>query len=163
MKKKENFIVRINKLNIYKLSALLSILAILLSQFPPIYSFFQKPKIEIRSDLNQIAIFHNFGKLRMQNWIQLKNDGWASESITDIYLYLEKKDSSMIYKILRAENEIDLEATENLTKYIPVFDIYLLPGTYLFTQIGFSELINSISKNCAKPLDHFVIHCKIVT
>jgi len=141
-KKKISYIKKIEKINIYKLGTVLSIIAIILSQFRPLYSYFEKPNTQIRSDIGRFFVFHDFGTLKFQNWIQVKNDAYStSETIKDIYLFLEKKDTSNFKTILKAQHELDyFQIVDNRPRFIPVFDIYLLPGQGLFGEFIFSEI-----------------------
>lgn len=143
MKIKISDIKKIGKINIYKLGTVLSIIAIILSQFRPLYSYLEKPNIQIRSDVGGFFVYHDLGTLKIQNWIQVKNEAYStSETIKDIFLFLEKKDSSNFRTILKAQHQLDyFQVIENRPRFIPVFDIYILPGQGLFGEFIFSEII----------------------
>lgn len=111
----------------------LSLVAIILTQtqFRPIYTLFDKPKIEIIVDVNHLWISHAFGRLIMEQYIKIKNVGKADETVKRITYYIKKSNSKSnsefegLYHVQSAFNFN--EPNQNGIGYIqyPLFEIFM--------------------------------------
>src|SRR5258708_5894795 len=106
----------------------LSLVAIVLTQtqFRPIYTLFDKPKIETSIDIHQLMIYHNYGRLTLQQYIQVKNLGKAAGTVSKIYYYIQKVDnkfSNHFNKVFAVQAYIDFNGSDEATIY-PFFDTY---------------------------------------
>jgi len=72
------------------LSALgVSLTALILSQFHPLYTYLDKPKMSASIASNAI-IYHGFGNLGMNLFVQIRNQGKAAGTVTRVELFLER-------------------------------------------------------------------------
>lgn len=122
-----------------------SFLGILLSQLPPLPTYFMKPNMELSIDMNNLSCLHDLGSLIFNDWIQIKNTGKSSGIITCIDLYLEKVDNPNYRKLLRAssiqkEYRVDIYNREIVE---PVFDIYIKEGSTYYGRINFTEIVDT--------------------
>lgn len=83
--------MKLNDHTLSLMSIVIAGLAVALSQFPPIYTFFQKEVIEIGNN-PEIYITHSFGNIGITKRTTIKNVGSASGEINKLGLYIAKKD-----------------------------------------------------------------------
>lgn len=108
---------------------ILSVVAIILTQtqLRPFYTYFDKAKLTTSVDQN-LYIYHNFGNIVFQHYIQIKNVGKAPTTTSRMYYYLKKLSDNTCTKLLTAN--ISLSWTGDKTNpsiQYPILETYLLP------------------------------------
>ncbi|MBN8707224.1 MAG: hypothetical protein J0L62_15235 [Bacteroidetes bacterium] len=127
------------------LAIILSILAIIFtqSQFRPLYSYLDKPKIEVSVDVNRMQLFHNYGHICLNQCVQVRNTGNASETVSIIYYYLEKLNEKSFQKLLTIQTTINFDHNiNNQPIQYPVFDLYLIPTDFFNNNVMVYESLS---------------------
>jgi hypothetical protein len=75
------------------ISLIVSLLAVVLSQFHPLYTFLDKPKLggSVNPDF---SITHQYGSLSLTLYLHLTNNGRATGTVTRVETLIEKADDS---------------------------------------------------------------------
>lgn len=119
---------------------LISALAVILSQFPPVYTWFERPEIK-SSDIERINILDNFGKATLEVPITLVNKGQKNGSISKITLTIFSETREVI-GVFECQS-----TTEN--KDVPFYDFTNQP-------VNFQQIIVTTqspwSRKCYFPL-----------
>ncbi|AJR08640.1 hypothetical protein C9J03_22245 [Photobacterium gaetbulicola] len=97
-------------------SMIIAFLALILSQFKPIYQYFESAEIELKL-ASHIQIGQSLGNLILMPFFQIKNSGSSHGYVRDIGFYIENTD------------------LPNIQKKIPVQQYYLKPTTISAGQI----------------------------
>jgi hypothetical protein len=71
---------------------IVAIVSMLLSQFPPLHTYLQEPKIEI-IPAKEISITHQWGHLQLVHYIQARNVGDRTGEIYKIGYFMKSEDS----------------------------------------------------------------------
>ena len=80
------------------LALAVSAIALVFSQFRPLYTYFAHPKISVVLS-NTIGIQQNWGYLSLSQYMQIKNSGTAEGEVTHIEYFIAGKDNAN-YKII---------------------------------------------------------------
>ena len=159
------------------LTLIISTIAIILSQFHPLYTYLDKPKIEMHV-AKRTSFYDGWGNLGTNIFIQLTNSGNVSGIVKKIDIYLERQ-GSIYKKILVAQSYYLKPSTvgkDATVSQIPFSNIAIKPneiwGTFVnayaeFTKsqqktisdltLGVEENINSKLSDAA-PSDEVVIN-----
>jgi hypothetical protein len=127
---------------IYTIIALIiSFLAIVLSQFRPIYNIFDKPVIKTKYASN-IKINHYYGFLNISEYVNFQNTGKTSGNIEKMYLFMRKKDDPSFSQILEGKYFIFAALNPFSKDYLyPLIDINIRDNEILDYNIQFSGTI----------------------
>lgn len=85
-----------------ELALVVSIVAVLLSQFKPLYTYLEKPEIDAFIGRNA-AIYENWGHVQANFYIQLVNKGNAAGIVRKVEFFLNHK-SSGLQKLLKGQS-----------------------------------------------------------
>ena len=77
-------------------------LAVVLSQFPPLMTYYASPEFELVAD-SPINVSHNLGEIVLSPYLQIKNSGDAEGTVSKIELIVSKKGDSSFKKGMRAQ------------------------------------------------------------
>ena len=136
-------------MDIKSLTAWLSLgvatIALILSQLPPIPSYFSLPKLNLTAH-SSLQIRHNFGDLVLVPFLQISNSGNAQGMVSKIELILTRKDKPSYRKHLLAQTYSPKPGT--IAPYqapvvIPFGHISVLPKETWATYISFYETPNT--------------------
>jgi hypothetical protein len=92
------------------LSLVISLLAVVLSQFHPLYMFLDKPKLSgtVNPD---IVVSHSWGSINLNLYLRMANTGRATGTITRVETLLEKADNTSYRKRMPVEVYVSTPAT----------------------------------------------------
>lgn len=108
------------------ISIVLSIAAVIISSIQPISTLFHTARIEIEIE-NELFVSHYFGNLTFGHFLHIKNSGKASQAISSVHYYIEKKDEKFRkYLTVQCTNEWEFSDNHHPKQY-PFFDMYLTP------------------------------------
>lgn len=109
------------------LSLTVAMAAVVLSQLPPIRSYFDSPRIQISAG-NQIYVEHMLGHIVLQPFIQITNEGDASGKVSSLQAILTANDTNY---------EVDLSAQQYLEPPNAVgFGQTVVPRQFLDVVVG---------------------------
>ena len=120
-------------------------IAIILSQLPPIPSYFSLPELNLTAH-RSLQVRHNFGDLVLVSFLQISNSGNAHGTVSKIKLILTKPDDTSYRKNLLAQAYNP--KPETIAPYqgpavIPFGHISISPGETWETYIYFYETPNT--------------------
>ena len=119
-----------NEKKISAISLIAAVVAVVLSQFRPLYTYLDKPKLT-STVAPMLQIYHQWGFISVTPFLQFKNSGNASGTISRIELLLEKKDDPRFHLRLQALSYFlkpSTVSTGQIVTSVPFADIQLGPG-----------------------------------
>ena len=136
------------------LSLGLAMIAVVLSQFPPIPSYFALPKLNLTAHRN-LQVRHYLGDLVLTPFLQISNSGNAQGTFAKIELVLTKQDSPSFRKKLLAQFHYLMPTTVAINQTptrIPFGQVSVSPGETWQTYIDFFEPPNTAWQLRAKNI-----------
>ena len=127
------------------LSLGIAVTALVLSQFPPVPSYFALPELAITAHRN-LQVKHHLGDLLLVPFLQINNSGKVRGTVTKIELVLTKQDNSSFRKSMLAQAyylKPDTIALNQAPTAIPFGHISVSPGETWETYIDFYEPTNA--------------------
>lgn len=128
--------------NFFSIAALsVSVLAVILSQFRPLYEYFDKAELEVIIE-TPLHISHDWGNLFLTQFIQIENSGKASGSIKKSVIYLEKNGSKEFKKVIPGQYYISETLTASsyqMPNKKPFRNISIRPGGIWESRVAFYQ------------------------
>lgn len=125
-------------------AVVVSVLALVLSQLPPLHTYFSKPGIAI-SLPSRPVISHRFGHLYAYCFVQAFNQGNAAGRIQNMRLYITKKDSGGTKQVLTATSIRDYSnARERIRPLdLPLGEVTVQPGQNWQAEVIFTPAMST--------------------
>ncbi|MCL5266865.1 MAG: hypothetical protein M1469_02030 [Bacteroidetes bacterium] len=125
-------------------AVVVSVLALVLSQFPPLHTYFSKPGIVITLPSRPV-ISHRFGYLFAYCFVQAFNQGDAPGRIEKIRLYIAKKDSTGPKQVLTATSIRDYSNAREGGRPLdlPLGEVTIQPGENWQAQLVFTPTMST--------------------
>ena len=142
-------------------SIVLSFFAIFVQPQFRISTLWDKPEIETTL-ASEIWLDHRYGKLNLGGFIQIKNIGKAKESISKVYIYLQKSDnnkSRRFEKLLKLQGAYDLyalNAKPGSAFVLPILGILLYPDEHYYNMVVSYETLEGDERKAIDEMENAI-------
>ena len=136
----------------------IALTALVLSQFPPIPSYFASPSLELTA-YNSLHVRHYLGDLVLVPYLQVNNSGTAPGKISKIELEIAKQDKPSVRKSLLAQSyylKPDTVSLNQTPTSLPLGQVAVPPGETWETFVDFFETPNEARRVRTANIQHQV-------